>query len=40
MKSSPVVALCAPGTVLAIALVSMDLQARGQSVSRWDGTSR
>jgi hypothetical protein len=27
-------------SVLAIALVSMDLQARGQSVSRWDGTSR
>ena len=26
--------------VLAIALLSMDLQARGQSVSRWDGTSR
>lgn len=27
-------------SVLAIALVSMDLQARGQSVSRWDGASR
>lgn len=27
-------------SVLAIGLVSMDLQARGQSVSRWDGTSR
>lgn len=27
-------------SVLAIALLSMDLQARGQSVSRWDGTSR
>jgi hypothetical protein len=27
-------------SVLAISLVSMDLQARGQSVSRWDGTSR
>jgi hypothetical protein len=27
-------------SVLAIALLTMDLQARGQSVSRWDGSSR
>ena len=26
--------------ILSISLLSMDLQARGQSVSKWDGTSR